>query len=80
MKFVEPSHFNDPDAAARKLLEIANATEPAQGTAGSIRAGQQLPEPHRDTLDLVASALMSALALDQPAIEGLLAPDDSRAE
>jgi hypothetical protein len=28
MKFVEPSHFTD--AAARKLLEIANATEPAQ--------------------------------------------------
>jgi hypothetical protein len=30
MKFAEPSHFTDPDAAARKLLEIANATEPAQ--------------------------------------------------
>jgi hypothetical protein len=30
MKFVEPSPFTDPDAAARKLLEIANATEPAQ--------------------------------------------------
>jgi hypothetical protein len=30
MKFVEPSHFTDPDAAARKLLKIANATEPAQ--------------------------------------------------
>ena len=30
MKFVEPNPFTDPDAAARKLLEIANATEPAQ--------------------------------------------------
>ena len=30
MKFVEPNPFNDPDAAARKLLEIANATEFAQ--------------------------------------------------
>ena len=30
MKFVEPSHFTDPDAAARKLLEIANAIEAAQ--------------------------------------------------
>ena len=30
MKFVEPNPFNDPDAAARKLLEIANATESAQ--------------------------------------------------
>ena len=30
MKFVEPNPFTDPDTAARKLLEIANATEPAQ--------------------------------------------------
>jgi hypothetical protein len=30
MKFVEPNRFADPDAAARKLFEIANATEPAQ--------------------------------------------------
>ena len=54
--------------------------------AGYERA-RALLEPHRDTLDLVASALMSALALDQPAIERLLATlikdwqsDDSRAE
>jgi hypothetical protein len=26
MKFVEPSTFKDPDAAARKLVEIANAS------------------------------------------------------
>jgi hypothetical protein len=25
MKFVEPSHNTDPDAAARRLVEIANA-------------------------------------------------------
>ena len=30
MKFVEPSPFNDPEAAARKLVEIANTIEPAQ--------------------------------------------------
>ena len=30
MKFVEPSHFTAPDAAARKLIEIANATEAVQ--------------------------------------------------
>jgi hypothetical protein len=30
MKFVEPNRFNDPDAAARKLVEIANAAEPVQ--------------------------------------------------
>ena len=30
MKFVEPSHLTDPDAAVRKLVEIANTIEPAQ--------------------------------------------------
>ena len=30
MKFVEPSHFTDPDAAARKLVQIANAVEAVQ--------------------------------------------------
>jgi hypothetical protein len=43
MKFVEPNPFTHPDATARKLLEIANATEPAQGTAGSISSWSTLP-------------------------------------
>jgi hypothetical protein len=30
MKFVEPSRLTDPNAIVRKLMEIANATEPAQ--------------------------------------------------
>jgi hypothetical protein len=30
MKFVEPNHFADPDTAARKLVEIANAAEAVQ--------------------------------------------------
>jgi hypothetical protein len=30
MKFVEPGHLTDPAVAARKLVEIANAIEPAQ--------------------------------------------------
>jgi hypothetical protein len=30
VKFVTDSHFADPDAAARKLVEIANATEAVQ--------------------------------------------------
>jgi len=30
MKFVEPSTFADPDVAARKLVEIANAVEAVQ--------------------------------------------------
>jgi hypothetical protein len=30
MKYVEPSRFIDPDAAACKLVEIANATEAVQ--------------------------------------------------
>jgi hypothetical protein len=30
MKYVEPSQFADPDVAARKLVEIANAVETVQ--------------------------------------------------
>jgi hypothetical protein len=30
MKFVEPARLADPDAAARKLVEIANSVEPVQ--------------------------------------------------
>jgi hypothetical protein len=30
MKFVEPSRLADPDAAARKLVELANAVEAVQ--------------------------------------------------
>jgi hypothetical protein len=30
MKFVEPRPFADPEAAARKLIELANAFEPVQ--------------------------------------------------
>ena len=30
MKFVSPSHFTDPDAAVRKLVQIANASEAVQ--------------------------------------------------
>ena len=38
MKFVEPRPFADPDAAAHKLIEIANgieAVQEAQGLLGS---------------------------------------------
>jgi hypothetical protein len=30
VKFVSPNHFADPDAAARRLVEIANAVEAVQ--------------------------------------------------
>jgi hypothetical protein len=30
MKLIEPNHFNDSDTAARKLVEIANASEAVQ--------------------------------------------------
>ncbi len=30
MKFAEPRPFSDPEAAVRKLIEIANAAEPVQ--------------------------------------------------
>jgi hypothetical protein len=31
MKFIEPRPFADPDSAARKLIELANAFEPNPG-------------------------------------------------
>ncbi len=31
MNFVEPRPYADPEAAARKLMEIANTVEPVQG-------------------------------------------------
>jgi hypothetical protein len=36
MKFVEPSHFTDPDTAARKLVEIADAVETIQDTVDTM--------------------------------------------
>ena len=36
MKFVADRPWSDPEKAARKLLEIANAAEAVQDTAGSI--------------------------------------------
>jgi hypothetical protein len=29
-KFVQPRHYADPEAAARKIIELANAVEPVQ--------------------------------------------------
>jgi hypothetical protein len=31
MKFVERHHVTDPETAARKIIELANAVEPVQG-------------------------------------------------
>jgi hypothetical protein len=42
MKFVKPSHFADPDAAARKLVEIANSVKAVQD--GRIRI-QKINDP-----------------------------------
>jgi hypothetical protein len=59
MKFVEPSHFTDPDAAARKLVEIANAVEAVQDrriyieliNGPFLKAGGS-PDEYRAGLDL----------------------------
>ena len=44
MKFAEPRPFSDPEAAVRKLIEIANAAEPRRrarpGRPHLYRAGQ----------------------------------------
>ena len=63
MKFVEPSTFADPDVAARKLAEIANAVEAVQDgriyielvNGGFLEAG--------GTPDQYRAALARAIAL-----------------
>jgi hypothetical protein len=63
MKFVKPSQFADPAAAARKLVEIANATEAVQDgriyielvTGAFLEAG--------GTPDQYRAALARAIAL-----------------
>jgi hypothetical protein len=42
VKFAEPRPFSDPEAAVRKLVEIANAAEAAR-TAASILSGSMAP-------------------------------------
>ena len=37
MKFVEPHPFTNPDAAARKLVEIANGVEEARAPEPALR-------------------------------------------
>jgi len=63
MKFVESSHFADPDTAARKLVEIANAVEAVQD--GRILIERvNLPFLEEDgTPDQYRAALARAIAL-----------------
>src|SRR5712671_4483219 len=42
VKFAEPRPFSDPEAAVRKLIEIANAAEAVQDAA-SISSGSMAP-------------------------------------
>ena len=51
MKFVTPSKFTDPDAAARKLLEIANGIEADH--AGGVEVGW--PRNRRRSSDQAAA-------------------------
>jgi hypothetical protein len=64
MKFVEPSHFTDPDAAARKLVEIANSVEAVQDGRIYIELinGPFLKEG--GTPDQYRAALARAIKLD----------------
>jgi hypothetical protein len=59
MKFVDRRPFTDPDAAARKLVEIANAVEAAQDGRVYI---ERINEPF-----LAAAAISSALVSNAPA-------------
>jgi hypothetical protein len=63
MKFVTPSRFTDPDVAARKLVEIANAVEAVQDGRIFI---ELINTPFLDaggTPDQFRAALARAIAL-----------------
>ena len=61
-KFIEPSRFTDPDAAARKLVEIANATEAVQD--GRIYIERiNAPSSKRRPADQFRPALAQAIKL-----------------
>jgi hypothetical protein len=63
MKFVQPSHFTDPDTAARKLMEIANAVEAVQDGCIYI---ERVNGPFLEaggTLDQYRAALARAITL-----------------
>ena len=58
MKFIEPRPFADPEAAARKLVELANAFEPIQDgriyiEKISVSRAADIPTGWEITLDLV---------------------------
>jgi hypothetical protein len=63
MKFVEPTHLGDPDAAARRLVEITNAVEAVQDGRVYI---EQINGPFLEeggTPDRFRAALARAIAL-----------------
>jgi hypothetical protein len=63
MKFVKPSHFADPDVAARKLVEIANAVEAVQDGRVYI---ERINDPFLEgggTADQFRAALAHAITL-----------------
>jgi hypothetical protein len=63
MKFVEPSAFTDPDAAARKLVEIANATEAVQDGRIYIELINRAFLDQGSTPDQYRAALARAITL-----------------
>jgi len=61
MKFVEPHPFTNPDAAARKLVEIANGVEAVQD--GRIRARQRAVSGGGAASDQFRAGIERAIAL-----------------
>ncbi len=63
MKFIEPSPFADPDVAARKLVEIANAIEAVQDGRIYIELINAFFLAEGGTPDQFRAALARAIAL-----------------
>jgi hypothetical protein len=63
MKFVEPSHFTDPEPAARKLVEIANGAEAVQDGRIFVERVNRPFLAERGTPDRYRAALERAIQL-----------------
>ena len=74
MKFIKPSYFADPDAAARKLVQIANAVEAVHDGRIFIELinGPFLKEG--GTPDQFRAALARAVTLGWPGVRRAASP------
>jgi hypothetical protein len=69
-KFVQPRPYANPEVAARKLLEIANAAEPAAASASDTKRNAKLQAMEHVRVSLKAKPGNRSSALRHPSKSG----------